>query len=416
MNLRCGRPFLVRLKRDITLVGLVMAGVTVASPAAFAFSSRGSVEERVELFTINDESMYNWGNQALHLKSWDNLVTYRQVISDEIYGSSRGPIQVNYYAKLFGQLDASPITNPGAAPTYSQFRFDEAYVNYQLGPHFYFMLGKRRISWGVGFFANPVDAINPLKYSLDPNYYQEGVPLFLGETTWGPLTLSGVYSREMMHDLTTKNSRLGAVASLLQSGIESKLYAFGGDAAKTMFGVSLRSLIGDFAFYGEGALRLGSERTYFDERGEPFTKGSRQWSGLLGVTYNISAVYSATVEYVYDQRGYDATEMSNYFTAMHLRPQSIAFVSGQIGSAMARQYLGVTIGAVRLNDDWDLGVRALIDSRRPVSTMAIPYVMYRLTDVFTLRIEDWLAAGEQNSEYHNSLFRNQANFYGIINF
>jgi hypothetical protein len=306
---------------------------------------------------------------------------------------------------------------PGTQPNLSRLRLDEAYVDCELGSHLYLMLGKRRVNWGVGFFANPVDAINPPKYALDPNYYEEGAPVAMGELLLGRLTLGALFVRDVSSDLSTRNSRVGVRLGLLLADTEFKFYGLTGENVKSMIGTSVRLVLGDLVLYGELAGRSGNDRVYFNESGGQFEKNGNQGTGLVGFNYTLSPNSSASVEYVYDHRGYDGADMRNYFAALSSAPGSNPpMAATQNGAPLARHYIGVSVSAMRLRDQWDLGLRTLLDPEPPVSGTFIPYVMYRLTDVLTARVEDWVSVGESGSEYRNGLFRQQLNFYLAANF
>ncbi len=404
------------------LVCLVPPGVIARAARAdeheHAVTLRGSLEERVIASTVNQSSQMNPDNQVLHLAQVDNTTILRSVLETVIVdGSSHGQ-KLTLYSKQFGELESSPITYPGTAPTYAAFRLDETYLDWELDEHVYALVGKKRINWGVGFFANPVDAINPVKNAQDPVHTEEGSPLAMVEVTTGVVSASALYLRDFDTNGTfaSHNNRVGAMASVLAGPLESKWYAYGGDHANTMVGASLRTAVGDFAIYGEAAVRLGSDRWYFDAQGNPLQKGDSQHSGLVGVNYTFLSNYSVGLEYIYDQRGYDRAELANLYVMASRRPDFIPLVSNLLSNPLTRQYIGLMFNGLHLRDDWDVGARVIADLGPPASLFAVPFVVYRLTDVFTLKVEEWLSAGRIGSTYGDALFSNQTEGYVTVNF
>jgi hypothetical protein len=391
------------------LSGLLLA----ASAGAGTLAIRGSLENQAQALTVNGDSLLNPQNR-LGLANWDNLLTLRMVLSEDVYQSDDAGQRAAYYIKMFGRGESQPVSMPGQEKDFSLFRLDEAYVDYEAGEHVYFLAGKKRVSWGVGFFANPVDAINPLKDVRDPIHSEEGAPVVLGEVVFGAFSLTGIYARAIGPDLATKDNRTGAVAGALLSGMELKFYGFGGDAVKSLLGLSLRRPAGDFVFYGEGAERFGSDRIYFDAQGNPSAKDGPQVSGLLGMSFSFGDSNSAMLEYFYDQRGYDTVEAGNLWTLAR-RPGRMALLQTQLGNNVLRNYLGASVDFQKLRELWDFSFRGIV-SLDQASALLVPAILYRLTDLFTVQLEDQVALGGSGTEYGNLLYRNQVDCYLTLNF
>jgi hypothetical protein len=377
-------------------------------------SLRGSLEEQAEQMTVNADSLFN-PQGKMNLASWNSRMTLRLVATDSWLQFADADLRAAYYIKSFGRAESQPGQAADPTRDFSVFRLDEAYVDFEGGEHWYVLVGKKRVNWGVGFFANPVDAINPLKDVRDPAHAEEGTPLALAEMIWGDFSLTGVYSRQIDEALTMRYHRGGACLSWLAGGVETKLYGFGGDAVKGMAGFSLRIPAGDFVIYGEGAERFGSDRVYFDDLGRPFEKTGAQATVLAGVSYSFGSNHSVMLEYLYDQRGYEADEITHYWDALERNPGVLGLLQSQLGAHVFRNYLGASVSLQKVRDVWDLSARVMLGLDQP-SGLVVPGVLYRLTDTLTLQVEDQLAWGGNRTEYGNQLYRNQVNVMATLNF
>jgi hypothetical protein len=387
---------------------------------AWALNQRGSLENEMVLQSANSDSCYNPNNHVLSLSSWNAESTLRMVLSDDLIKTEEMTSRLlGYYLKVFGQIQAQPETAVKTSADFSAFRLDEAYVDGEWGEHIYMLAGKKRINWGVGFFSNPVDAINPLKNVADPAHSEEGTPLVEMDIAMMGVTLSGIYSRDVLPDLSTQYNRGGGSLGFLVAGIESKWYGFGGDGTKSLAGTTVRTSQGDFVFYGEAAVRFGSDRIYFGDQGLPFTKDNLQFAGLVGTTYTFSAKGTMTLEYFSDERAYTSEECHDYFACRQkfssVQPGVALALNSQIGQNLSRHYLGISLAYNEWREIWDLDFRGLLTFDQ-ASTLLFAGVSCHLTDVLTLRLEEQIASGPTDSEYGNALLKNQTNGYVTIYF
>ncbi|MEY3014412.1 MAG: hypothetical protein RIT45_3147 [Pseudomonadota bacterium] len=235
----------------------------------------------------------------------------------------------------------------------------ELYGLFRFGEHWNLTLGKKRVVWGTGLAWNPTDLLNPPKDPTDPTQQRTGSWLARVEGQYERVSFSLVGAAKATAQLGGMPSRwlwnpaddtpeyvVGARVYALVADTDLSLFGFFGNRFNDVFedkprlGAAFSRVVGDsFEVHGEALLQRGSSRLYLDRSctadlaaaagcvaaGKDVAAHSRldderlRAKTLVGLRYQFGAAASVSVEYLYNQEGYDAGEFSAFAGAMALR-------------------------------------------------------------------------------------------------
>lgn len=399
------------MKRSISVVFLLLCTI---SSKMYGDAVRGSFESQMIFQKINNNSAYISPQQQNSLPSANTVEKLRFIFNKNIFECGNNNKLISCYIKPYVQYQSALSRQD---EKYLTLRFDECYIDYESGQTLYFLAGKKRVNWGVGFFFNPVDAINPLKDVFDPVHSEEGSHVVLSEFNYSNIALQILYSKQIEGFLESKYNRFGCRLGLMLNPVELKFYGFGGEEVKNMLGVSLRTIAGNFVLYSEGACAHGSDRIYFDENLSSFKKNDYIFSCLAGISYLSPSNCSMSIEYYFDGKAYSSIERKNYLNVLKQLPSSPVFndALSQSDKNLSQHYAGYSFSVSQWHCVWDFEARGLC-SVEQYSVFFVEAVQYRMTDLATLRLETQNYAGPADSEYGNFIFNNVVKLYLIINF
>lgn len=196
------------------------------------------------------------------------------------------------------------------------FTAREAYAQYGWPPGLQVRVGKQRIAWGSGFAWNPTNRIEPPKNPANTSLEQEGAlaaRVDLIPTNWAGVILVAARGETRAGDLpfATPDSERRTAALRVRFLVKDTDLAFvasGGKDQRSLLGLDLARALGGVTAHVEAAAYRGSELPPARDD-ETFT---RLAAGVLW-TRNTT---SLSVEYFWNEEGYDATRKNAYVAGL----------------------------------------------------------------------------------------------------
>lgn len=207
--------------------------------------------------------------------------------------------------------DGKKVT--GAAAGVLNFRVKELYTDFSMKDIAFLRFGKCAAKWGTGYFYSPADVINVSR--IDPEHPErdkEG-PVHFRAHFIIPKTNYNFYAYFLppLNPARMEDSAFAASAEGVFGGFELSL---GGwwryEKAPRLSLTASGTLFKKLAVFAEGVYSYGSDYTYFDKAGVPYTKKSASlFQVTAGFSYNIAKTHTfLAAQYYYNGLGYESYE------------------------------------------------------------------------------------------------------------
>jgi hypothetical protein len=244
---------------------------------------------------------------------------------------------------------------------------NEAYSVYEPSQEWSFLIGRKRLSWGSGYFRNPTDLINPAKNILDPTAARKGA--FLA-------------SLDYRLESSTATIVTSAATQEKENGIPEKILTI--DGAKRQFnGARYWMMLGN---YDVSLMRLedrGFTRSGINDvdtgisfsgliidaleiHGEALIKSNTEKDYILGAGYTFSNESTLTVEYLHNDLGLSSDGFSNLVKKLYLAKSMGIITSGNneenlTGKLLLKDHIAVGLQRYKYNDDIFITTNALFN-------------------------------------------------------
>lgn len=291
---------------------------------------------------------------------------------------------------------------------------NEIYSVYEPMQEWSFLIGRKRLSWGSGYFRNPTDLINPAKNILDPTAARKGAFLAsldyrLESASATVVTSAGTQEKE--------------------NGVPEKIFII--DGSRRQFnGARYWMMLGNFDFSLMRLEDLGFTRPGVKDvdtgisfsglvldaleiHGEGLIKSNTEKDYILGLAYTFSNESTLTVEFLRNDLGLSPDEFSDLAKKLYLAKSIGITTSGNseenlTGKLLLRDHLAVGLQRYKYNDDIFLTANALINPLHrsvvfspSVNWMVREWLSLNLTGAYSksfggTKIQDGTIVSEQN--------------------
>lgn len=350
-----------------------------------AYEFYGSIEDEVLQCNLNESSLLNPGNRYLDSKDWNNIARVRLNVSKKLDKSEKFSMNFKTFSE-YGKFRAQDNKK-------ETFRFDESYLDLEANSSLYFLMGKKRINWGVGFFFNPVDFINPSKDAKNPVFQQEGTLVFLAEHLDEKFSL----------DVIGIPDYGGGVKLRFNPALyDFDFYCLGGNDFSNKYGFSYSVVYpNDFGIFGEAAIEK---------------KDKYIGKALIGFNWTYKLNNKIQLEYFNNGSGYDKNEREAYFDYLKIDgPKHLNVATDYKTGELNQNYLMLSLSKRELKNVYDFELRTIyvVDDK---SYMLTPSVDCRINDFFTVKLEDNIMNGSSNSEFGNNVYAGMLKMTVAYNF
>lgn len=373
MKLSCGAIFVILLFFSVKLR---------------AYEFYGSIEDEVLQCNLNESSLLNPGNRYLDSKDWNNIARVRLNVSKKLDKSEKFSMNFKTFSE-YGKFQ-------GEDNKKETFRFDENYLDWEANSSLYFLMGKKRITWGVGFFFNPVDFINPSKDAKNPVFQQEGTLMFLAEHLDEKFSLDVMGIPNYNGDYYSNRNKLAIKLRLNPSLYDFDFYYLGGNSFSNEYGFSYSVVYpNDFGMFGEAAYVKENQKNYYRIL-DIEKKDKYIGKALIGFNWTYKLNNKIQLEYFNNGSGYDKNEREAYFDYLNAATD---YKTGELN----QNYLMLSLSKREVKNVYDFELRAIyaVDDK---SYMLTPSVDYRINDFFTIKLEDSIMNGSGDSEFGNNVY------------
>ncbi|MGD9230943.1 MAG: hypothetical protein PVJ20_09035 [Desulfobacterales bacterium] len=327
---------------------------------------------------------------------------------------------------------------------------NEFFFDFFVAELFYFKVGKKRETWGVGYTFNPVQIIDFPKNLIDPYENREGNYLATFEIPVGNATMSFIYFPYVEFNLETDQGQSGipnhvkysddredfaARLSLLLWDTDISFIYYYADVIETVkksyFGVSLNRYWGDLGVYFEAAGQEGKDQEYLVEDiyildGVPTlvyywptddelveikeAEDNIYVNFAIGANYTFPDSTKISLEYFRNSEGYSSGEFDYFYNAVteagesyietqDYRIENKILKTNQVLADRIRQnYLSVTFDRPNTFDDFFPHLNAVI-CLDDGSFMLNGTIDYAVRDDTTISLDLIGYAGESDSEF-----------------
>lgn len=304
----------------------------------------------------------------------------------------------------------------------------QAYLQYDWGDGLSLRAGKQRVAWGSGFAWNPTNRLEPPKNPLNTALEQEGA--WAARADWVPASWASVTLVAASTDADTDTAtdtprepvvevrrRTGAVrARFLVRDTDLALVYAGGKNQRTLVGLDLGRSFGNISGHAEATAYRGAElRPARDQ--EHFTRL------VLGALWT-GGEWSATLEYFWNEEGYDDAARAGYLEALegaYARSQdpglppalrevalgsylALAAVPSSGGMGLGRQYVQAGANWVAGSGRWTAALRA-VAALTDGGVAVTPSLTFAPRGDLTLHLDAVVVGGPADSEYRLSPVR-----------
>jgi len=236
---------------------------------------------------------------------------------------------------------------------------NEAYLSLRLSEYLFLNIGKKRIVWGVAYFENPSDFINPVKDPVDPDAERRGVYCTELELIFYILSINQVVVLYDDLNYFGYGTKLSTSALIPATDINiayyyslNKLHNIGFSVDTTPFGDSSIPVLNELALHCEIGMHQTSEyyEIYIDPiSGMPATRQKSDSDNFYfhivgGLRMIIPYLQTfITAEYIYREDGYSSDEFKNIIKAGQV------FFIDYYASKQGRHTLAVSITQPQLS-------------------------------------------------------------------
>lgn len=316
-----------------------------------------------------DYNRFRWQNSSHS----DNFSTLLIVDNDTIIGSkyldeTKGtPFDTTLYKP---DVPFNTSAKLGSDP-YDRVKIYRALVKYEEQGHV-FTIGLQRVAFGIGRIWTPTDMFNPLKsLSLESG---ERSPVFAADYNYA---FSDTGSVETVISRQEKNDTKGA--------LRIKEYLLFADMGMVFIKERERQMIG-YEIEGhlfDSGIEVRSEGGIFTNTKDDVS--FKKW--ILGMDYGFENSLILTLEYLYNETDYSQTPMPNFgkdvFTDVIMQKDS-RYGAAIAGYSFSTLLSGSLLFMYNLDDN---------------SAIAVPSIIYSLSDESTLNIGGFIGFGKEGSEF-----------------
>jgi hypothetical protein len=259
------------------------------------------------------------------------------------------------------------ISKDNADRRKGKISLNEIYSVYEPMQEWSFLIGRKRLSWGSGYFRNPTDLINPAKNILDPTAARKGAFLAsldyrLESASATVVTSAGTQEKE--------------------NGVPEKIFTI--DGSRRQFnGARYWMMLGNFDFSLMRLEDLGFTRPGVKDvdtgisfsglvldaleiHGEGLIKSNTEKDYILGLAYTFSNESTLTIEFLRNDLGLSGDEFSDLVKKLYLAKSIGIITSGNneenlSGKLLLKDHLAVGLQRYKYNDDIFLTTNALIN-------------------------------------------------------
>jgi hypothetical protein len=259
------------------------------------------------------------------------------------------------------------ISKDNADRRKGKISLNEIYSVYEPMQEWSFLIGRKRLSWGSGYFRNPTDLINPAKNILDPTAARKGAFLAsldyrLESASATVVTSAGTQEKE--------------------NGVPEKIFTI--DGSRRQFnGARYWMMLGNFDFSLMRLEDLGFTRPGVKDvdtgisfsglvldaleiHGEGLIKSNTEKDYILGLAYTFSNESALTIEFLRNDLGLSGDEFSDLVKKLYLAKSIGIITSGNneenlTGKLLLKDHLAVGLQRYKYNDDVFLTTNALIN-------------------------------------------------------
>jgi hypothetical protein len=245
---------------------------------------------------------------------------------------------------------------------------NEVYGVYEPVPTWSFTLGRKRLTWGSGYFRNPTDLINPSKNILDPTAARKGT--FLASVD---------YRRESSTFTVLKS---GATREK-ENGIPDQIYRIDGKT-REMTAARYWTLLGNYdlsvmrlddnGYSTPGVRDIDTGLSFsglvidaLEVHGEALLKNSKgQKDYILGFGYTFANESTLTLEYLHDDRGLNGSGFKDFATQLYTLKKSGQRPSGNsdenlTGKLPLKDHIALGLQRYKYTDDIFFTVNSLLN-------------------------------------------------------
>jgi hypothetical protein len=283
----------------------------------------------------------------------------------------------------------------------------EAYAQYGFGEGLSVRVGKQRIAWGSGFTWNPTNRIEPPKNPLNTGLEQPGataVRLDFIPTSWAGVILVAARSETGVGDLpfaTSRTRRRTAAlrARFLVKDTDLALVFSGGKNQHTLAGADLGRSMGPYSLHAEIASSPGAEWP-------PARESTRFWRAAVGGLRTLGESTSVSLEYFFNQEGYDDAARADYLAALETAPSlqaygALASIPYAGGLGLGRHYLQGSVSRSTPGGRWTTAARAVLGISDGGLALT-PGLSYAPRGDVTTHLDAVILLGAAGSEYRLS--------------
>jgi len=284
------------------------------------------------------------------------------------------------------------LEKPMADRRKGKISFNEVYGVYEPLPSWSLTLGRKRITWGSGYFRNPTDLINPSKNILDPTAARKGT--FLGAVD---------YRRESS-TLTVLKS--GAVREK-ENGVPDQIYRIEGNT-REMNAARYWALLGNYdvsimrldddGYTKPGVRDIDTGVSFsglvidaLEVHGEALLKNTKgQKDYILGFGYTFSNESTFTLEYLHNDQGQSASEFADQTKKLFVGKQLGRRPSGSsyenlTGKLFLKDHFALGLQRYKYNDDIFITVNTLLNPLHRAASLS-PGVNWMARDWLSLSL------------------------------
>jgi hypothetical protein len=309
-----------------------------------------------------------------------------------------------------------------------QVMLEEGVASWRPDPRFTLEAGKKVLKWGKGYAWNPVSFASRPKDVDDPDQSREGYVMGVSDAIFsfdGPLqtvaftpVIVPVWERVNTGLATDESALYGGKLYFLLFDVDMDVMAMAGDEYDTSLGFDFAANITDnFAVHGETAVRLGHEKTVFNDDGTNSVRKHDAWSFLLGARYLTEDETTYLLEYYHNGEGYTASQLETYYDYVHTAyntyqatgnaadlNKSKKVSSDYNRSSVGQDYLYFRVSQKEPFDILYLNTTATVIMNLGDRSLSLnPEASYMLTSDIELRPRLILPIGGSDTEFGNKL-------------